>query len=850
MQIVPGMLVMPTVLMNLCLSFFRDKGLVVRGSDTLCVALPMYNEERGAQRALLSLLDQDELPDEIAASINGGSDATYSVVKGTLRGLGFELGGSGHVAALNANTETWWHPELATLVKLACYRVQVGKSDSLNNLVEHGVVSADRILVVDGDTVLEPTFIRELRDNFYRLTRTQTAHGTEWTLHDYGMQSGAVMSHAPGDAASLERFISAGREAEYAFGCMLRDGQSKRLGDSALFGASRLYTVIGCGFSARRELFPVPSDTKTEDHDLTLQSQNRPPETRETSLHGLSERGFRVVLEGAEFPLESLIDRQDRVHFRRSGDVRFVHNALMKTQDPPHMNGYLHQVERWNGGAQQNVLKRLGEPLRPNVKWAVWTSLLENLLGITLLFLLPAGVALHLGNPSIGIPPEALLTAVLIDILVMTLLATYGFHRYHRARGEPSLVAFLTSLGAGVRTALPFALLRYLNPLTYVASATTVVPAYLGERKRLPHVMKAARRKPKAVNVWERPLYRQATRTQHVLTLGVVSLLLSMTSLAHIAPRLAPMNYDAWRLIYAADTSLDIEDFSERAVLNGPPAAGFLSLTIGTEPFGPMRAEARTGRCDPTATPNIIPTGNPIGGESAAYEPLGGGYLLALARLAPIAPLVEEAALAYDVPQALLLRVLLNESYLDPLAEGPTEDKGLSQMTSEALTMLQGLASDPEGRFYNPRLFGSAFSVFDPEFSLCAGAAKLAWALSQPDVDSDREAYALYINPVHGLVSGSLSRIHTPLTAGIDDLEPMAKALEDVYATYREAPERLTETERKLADISHGVARGSLTTEEGYRKSLEVVRTVGIEDEAMYERLFAEHFTTQLAVSR
>ena len=57
-------------------------------------------------------------------------------------------------------------------------------------------------------------------------------------------------------------------------------------------------------------------------------------------------------------------------------------------------------------------------------------------------------------------------------------------------------------------------------------------------------------------------------------------------------------------------------------------------------------------------------------------QPLSRWGLLSLVRLAPIAPLIEEAATAYDLPVDLYLTILLNESYLDPLAVGPTGDKG------------------------------------------------------------------------------------------------------------------------------------------------------------------------------
>ena len=80
MPVIPGVVIMPTVLMNTALSFVRDRGYTVKSPDSFAVISPMYNEERGAGQALSSLLEQDSLPEQIALSINGGTDATYDVV--------------------------------------------------------------------------------------------------------------------------------------------------------------------------------------------------------------------------------------------------------------------------------------------------------------------------------------------------------------------------------------------------------------------------------------------------------------------------------------------------------------------------------------------------------------------------------------------------------------------------------------------------------------------------------------------------------------------------------------------------------------------------------------------------
>jgi hypothetical protein len=186
--------------------------------------------------------------------------------------------------------------------------------------------------------------------------------------------------------------------------------------------------------------------------------------------------------------------------------------------------------------------------------------------------------------------------------------------------------------------------------------------------------------------------------------------------------------------------------------------------------------------------------------------------------------------------------VLLNESDLNPLAVGPTDDMGLSQVTSDALTLLKGLATDDKGTFYNPRLFPASFSVFDPDFSICAGAAKLSWALRQANVDSPAEAYAFYINPIHGLINGEISERHAPLVEAMLKNQGMVHQLANVFAVYAKQPESLSEAEHQLVSLAHQVHSRTLNLKEAYLQTLEIVKANQLDDTEIYQTLLSSYF--------
>ena len=865
---VPGVPLMPITLLNAALGMLPDRTLPVRGPDRIAAVVPMFDEEAGAERALASLLGQRVPVYEIVVSINGGSDRTPGVVAATLAAAGYAPVARSRWGAMAARVRWWWRLAGGPAVTVVEHDRPVSKADSINDVVAGGLVASERVLVLDGDTVLDPGFVEAMRDGHYRVRRTGRGDAARYVLEDVAIQSGAVTSLRPTAPGAAAHWVSAARSAEYAFATLVRRGQVARLGRGPTFGSSRLYTVIGCGFVARRDAFPIPADTLTEDHDFTLAVQAGPRTTRVADVTELHERGFRVVVGDEERPLAEVLG-DGPVEVRTTAEARFEAGAAMGTEDPPRLRAYLGQVERWVGGGLENVLKRVLDPERrqgwtPNVRFSVLGAQLENLLGILLLVGLPAilGVAWPWGGATAV--ARGLAAWLAFDVAVTGALVFAGAWYQARAPGRGTRAA----LGLAARRTLvgigPLLLLRPINAVAYVAAATRIVPAFLSSRAQAPRV----------TVTWERP--RAIARAPRARIVGVTGgmlavALLGFTGSAHLAWLAVPVEPEVWRDLRSGPR-VDLEahlalpvvsvtvmpsEAEEPAALtvadpDAPPpqapgdgpASPVLATLAGQTPTSPA-VEARSTAwgvslyCAPQAVASAAPEPRRFGEEAAAYVPLGPWGLLTLARLTPLVALIEEAASAYDVPPVQLLQLLLNESYLDPLAIGPTDDVGLSQVTGDTLTLLRTISEGRRSRFANPRLFANPFSAYDPDFSICAGAAKLAWARHLPHGADDEVAYARYVNPLHGVVDGRVSDRHRPLVDAYVAVRPMAEALAAAIAAYRVAPEIVTSAEASLLAVADAVARREKTVEGAYRRTSELAEPLRIDDAAFYERVIS-----------
>ncbi len=826
----PGLMAMPTVLLNAGLSLVREGGIAALGTDRIAAFVPMFDEESGAEKALRSLLDQSEPVDEVVVSINGGTDATPEVVERTLRSLGYEAWA--HGSRDGGELTRWRSRGAGTKVTVVRYSRPTAKASSLNRAVQSGLITAERVLVLDGDTVLSRGFAAAMRRSFYRLRYLRSRDGSHgYVLEDFALQSGAVRS-LPGSTLQ-SGLIAAGRDAEYAFSAVVRSGQCARVGTNGVMGRSRLFTVVGCGFVARSDAFPMPADTLTEDHDLTLCAQNMQESEERTTAAALDARGHRLLVGGRRRPLSAIIGPTTPVVIRRSGNARFVPGAVMRTEDPPRVGGFLRQVERWNGGGLENALKRLPATgngrLRANVAFAVASAQVENAVGLFLALLLPALLGVRYAMPGSDLPVAALAAWLGIDVLASLLMVVAGARRLGDKWSRACLVA--------VRGVFPLLVMRALGALAFVTAATRVLPHFAGSsiRRRSGEVLVYVQR------TWARPRGTVASAA-HLRTAGVAASVLlvgmSVFVFAVHGARAYMSSNDTWRYVYGSPR-LDQEDFELLPV----SATGRVHTVLSSPSSG---SGASHGWLSPFCPPAAVAgwSGDGASHQGLAsdrdYEPLSPWGVLMLGRLVPLLSHLEEAATAYGLDPGFFLQVLLNESYLDPLARGPTNDIGLAQLTSDALTLVSAASADPDSLLRNRELFDGAASAFDPEFSLCAGAAKLAWAASQPGGRDPEVAYARYINPFDGVRDGAVAPTHLEPVAAMTQLGELVGRLAAVVEEYREDPTLVTREERELLDVSAGVGRRRLSVRDAYDEVAALVAEFEIDDRGFYEAVLGE----------
>ena len=847
----PGLMVAPTVVFNAVIGLAPEREVALRGPDRLAVVMPMFDEEGGARAALLSVLEQRSPADAVVVSINGGSDRTGEVVADALRRCDYRPEPRRDLHGLVARVTIWRRPARLD-VTVVEFHEATGKAECLNAIVANGIVDAERVLAVDGDTVLDPGFIGALRDGFYR-ARLETREGRpRWVVEDVALQSGAATSRRPERATAVATLISCARDAEYAFSAVLRSGQTRRLGASRTFGRTRLYTVVGCGFSLRRDAFPIPMDTLTEDHDLTLAIQSDDGDERSIDVESLAARGFRVVAGGRVHDPRTFFGAGETLTLLRGGGARFVTGAVMHTEDPSHLGGYVRQVERWTGGGLQNALKRTVDSVRsralaPNVRFAMLSAQLENLFGLALLAYLPIWLGMRTIDPRSDLPLLGLALWLAIDLTSTAVVAAVGFVRLERSRGTRGRTLARRVIRAVAVGVGPLIALKYVHAVCYVAAASRVVPAYLLR----------AGVDPDAAVTWVRP-HRQVPQRAHARTVGVGVAMVSYALVGFVTVVSLAAPFDA----VARETS--------EGALSGPPIEYLAYLGLPVQRSGPAlvpdvarsdtaetgvvpvvdvddddddpAAATRSRYCPPHAVAVATAIPRSLSDDAGAFEGLSPWGVLTLARLVPVLTHVEAAATAYDVPPQLLLQVLLNESFLDPLAHGPTDDVGMSQVTPDALTLLRSLATDPDSGFANPQLVGVPFTLYDPDFSICAGAAKLAWARAQPGGADDGVAYARYVNPIDGVVDGRVSARHAPIVAAFDAVRPLAVAMSAVVAAYRADPEAVGPAARSLLAVADGVAAGAFGLEGAYRMTADLVTELGVDDVAFYvavvERLY------------
>ena len=284
---------------------------------TFSVVIPAYNEENGIEACLESVLAQTIEPLKVIVVNDGSTDSTPEILRRY----------SDRITVLNLEENTG------------------NKALALREAIPY--LEGDIVVYTDADSVLDPKAMERMLIHF--LDR------------DVGGISGFVRSKA-------HNLITGIREIQYIYGQeILKRGM----------GVINAVPVIpGCVGAVRRELFDPPSETMTEDMDMTL---------------SILRDGYRVVFEP---------------------------KAIVWTSDPPNLRSYVKQSVRWYAGYFQNFKKHfLNLPKRVKLQMAV--SVLDNSL-FSILLLATLFLQLITGDGSI---PIALFA---IEMSLWFVLATHA----------------------------------------------------------------------------------------------------------------------------------------------------------------------------------------------------------------------------------------------------------------------------------------------------------------------------------------------------------------------------------------------------------------------------------------
>ena len=829
----------PATMLNLVMGTFPDRTIPVRSNDIVSAILPMYNEGAVAKESLESLLSQTKMPKSIIVSVNGGGtdndfDKTYYVVRDELQSHGYISKEEGLSSTLDSGVETWVHEYLPE-VKVIDHIMQTSKADSVNGAIRQETEGIDRILILDGDTILKEDFLEKMSSNFYRLNIKRTDKGPVFEIEDYGLQSASVQSLRENDKWQA-KLISSARKFEYAFATVVRKGQATVFGNSKLFGNTRLFTATGCGLTARKELYPMPQETLTEDHDFSLKVQDDDKTKRESSRDEIERMGLEFYVNGEWRKARDIMDAQDRVVITKSGNARFVDNAIMYTHDPPSIEGLIRQWERWNGGAIQVMLNSFGNKKRKaNTAYATGSANLENIIISGAMAAAIAGIAMHAANPDIGLSMHNLEVGLGIDTSIVAGVAGYGFYLASRAQGYTNAKSALSAIKNTAVNLLPFELTRFIGPVTYLKAMASEL--YTRAKNKL-----SGREKNENV-IWERPNSGGSLRKKAA---GYAPLAAAITAIAFGAYGVSgagnDYNLEAMNLMRSAP--------SENAVYNQKPVWLDNAVNVTINPKVQLKRVNDNGISQYCAAPSDAPLISIASlGNSDDYKPLTFGQLQVLARMAPVAGYLENAATYYNYSKDemdMLLKTVLFESWYNPLAEGKTNDKGLGQITPSAINLVRNISLNYKGQEYNPRLAASDFSVWNPDWNLCATASKLAYVSGMVKDGNEGDIYALYVNPAKGIVNGVMP---PDIESRVNDFEKVTPnfmpAIENAFAAYDKNPKILTSPERRLILLSKEVTSGNISPQNAYLKSSSLSQMAGVDDSSFYEKVQAKLYAAK-----
>ena len=457
----------PITLTHIILGFIRLTRTtypIVAPHERLAIMVPVYNEQARITETLGAVLDQTEPPHQIVISDNGSWDKTCLVVDRFLMTKGYALRRIFDNSHSRLEICQYENHNAPTIVFVR-QKHQTSKADSINEIQNLRLVKASRTLVIDSDTILRPTFIERMNENWYTLH----IHRNRAEIRKSEILGATVLPKKNPGTGIQERIIAMAREAEYTFGQILvRSGQN----------LTALYVAPGCGFMCRTDKLMLPNRTVTEDLELTqtIQSQRKIGRLDESWLRKFITEEFQVKIDGQLIPLVQFLERLEKPVYFSENNATYVDSAFMDTQDPIDFKGLFTQVGRWSAGFHE-VLFLQGKTFRKGNRRLLFTIYGAKFEGLasSILFLLVPSLVLTRIITGRGVGLRFVAVFYIFDALVQMSGMILSLYRRNRLQGIPKGISLKRSLSTSI-CIFPFLyILRFVDSVQFLRSYVKTV---------------------------------------------------------------------------------------------------------------------------------------------------------------------------------------------------------------------------------------------------------------------------------------------------------------------------------------------------------------------------------------
>jgi len=456
---VPGA---PVTLTHIILGFLqwgRTAYPIIAPYENLSVIIPVYNEQEGIVETLGAVLDQTEPPHQIIISDNGSWDQTCLVIDRFLMQKGYALRRIFDQSDSRLQICQYENHNAPSIVFVR-HKHQTSKADSINEVLKLRLVRSSRTLVIDSDTIIRPTFVERMNENWYTLHISRKRA----VINKSEMLGATVLPQRNRKVGIQKSMIAMAREAEYTFGQIcVKNGQN----------LTALHVVPGCGFMCRTDKLGFSSKTVTDDMELTwiIQSRRKISKLNKSLLQKFITENFQLKINNCLMPLVQFLEKFDKPVYFTENNATYVDSAFMYTQEPKDFRSLFTQLARWLGGFHQ-ILFLHGKDLRKGNKrllFTIYGAKFEGLASSIMFFLVP-GLLLIRITTGYGVSLKFIGFFYIFDALMQIsgiILTTY---RRNRLQERPKLDSVKDSLMAFFPNFFFIYILRFVSSVQFLSS--------------------------------------------------------------------------------------------------------------------------------------------------------------------------------------------------------------------------------------------------------------------------------------------------------------------------------------------------------------------------------------------